>query len=404
MEIAIAGMEDVGYTQAGFAAEATDFTHHLRKCGARDHAVLDDIVGGNAAHSGEGGFAAFPDQGAFGVTLRETNFGGAIFAAEFSDVLHEEFDFGDGAIEFDKEQAAAIGIVGVDSGFSGLDGEVVHHFHGGGEHAGGDDVTDGGARFVGTGKCGEERAHAFGALEDAKNNFGGDAESAFGTDEDAGEIVARDVQRFCAEVDERTVGENDFEAEYVRGGETIFEAVSAAGIFRDVAAYAADGLRRRIGGVEKIVRLDAGSDVEIDDTGFDDDAGVGDVNFEDAIHAGEADDDAVIDRERTAAEAGAGTASDERNVFAMAEAEDGLDLVAGGGEEDGGWEDAEVGEGVAFVGVEFFGRRDEGVRAEDGAELFEEVCLHGGLPSEKDLGSKRRLPDWRRKVKRGGGA
>ena len=33
--------------------------------------------------------------------------------------------------------------------------------------------------------------------------------------------------------------------------------------------------------------------------------------------------------------AGAGAASDEGDAFAMAEAEDGLDLLGGGGEEDG---------------------------------------------------------------------
>ena len=380
MEIAIAGVEDVGYAEACFSAEARDFVHDLRERGARDDAVLDDVVGGDAAHGGESGFATFPDKGAFRVTLRKANFGSAIFAAEFADVLHEEFDFGDRAIEFDKEQAAAIGIVSVDGGFRGLDGQVVHHFDGGGEHAGGDDVTDGGAGFSGAGKRGEERAHAFGAFDDAKNNFCGDAECAFGANEDAGEIVAGGVERFCAEVDEGAIGENDFEAEYMRGGETVFEAVGAAGIFRHVAADAADGLGRRIGGVEKIVGLDARGDIEIDDAGFHGDAGVGDVDFEDAIHARETDDDAVIDGERAAAESGAGTSGDEGNAFAMAEAEDGLHLLGSGGQEDGGWEDAEVGEGVAFVGMEFFGGGDEGVRAEEGAELLEEVCLHGGWP------------------------
>ncbi len=66
------------------------------------------------------------------------------------------------------------------------------------------------------------------------------------------QIVAGRVERFAAEVDQRAVGQNDFEAEDVRGGEAVFQAVRAAGVFRDVAADAAHGLRRGIGRVEVI--------------------------------------------------------------------------------------------------------------------------------------------------------
>ena len=264
-------------------------------------------------------------------------------AADCVDIGHEGGDFGDGAIEFDEEEGAAHGVVGVDGGFGGLDGEVVHHFDGGGQHASGDHAANGGAGFVGAGECGEERLHGFGALDDAENHFCGDAESAFGADENAEEIVAGRVERFSAEVDERAIGENDFEAEDVRGGESVFEAMRAAGIFGDVAADAARGLRRGIGGVEIALREDAGGDVEIDDAGLDDDAGVGEIDFEDAVHAREADDDAVFDGERAAAEAGAGAAGDEGSFFAMAEAENGLDFGGGVGEEDGLGHGAEVG-------------------------------------------------------------
>ena len=106
-------------------------------------------------------------------------------------------DFGYGAVEFDEQEPAAVGIVGVDGGFGGLDGEVVHHLDGGGEHAGGDDVADGGAGFVGGVEGGEQRLHAFGALHDAQGDFRGDAERAFGADEDAGEIVTGRVERFA---------------------------------------------------------------------------------------------------------------------------------------------------------------------------------------------------------------
>ena len=62
-------------------------------------------------------------------------------SAERDDAGHLQVDFGARAVEFDQQQAAShCGIVGVDGGFGGLDGEAVHHLHGGGKHAGGDDV------------------------------------------------------------------------------------------------------------------------------------------------------------------------------------------------------------------------------------------------------------------------
>jgi len=301
MEVAVAGVEDVGDADACCGAEARDFAHDFREGGAGDDAVLHDVVGGDAAHGGEGGFAPFPDERALGVGLRDANFGRGVGATDFVDVSHEGGDFGNGAVELDEEKRAAHRIVGVDGGFGGLDGERVHHFDGGGEHARGDDAADGCAGFVGIGKSGEKRLHALGALDDAENHFCSDAESAFGPNENAEEIVAGRVESFSAEVDEGAVGEDNFEAEDVRGGEAVFQAVGAAGVFGDVAADAADGLRGGVGGVEIVMRGDAVRDVEIDDAGLDDDASVGEIDFEDAVHAREADDDAVFYGERTAA-------------------------------------------------------------------------------------------------------
>ena len=77
--------------------------------------------------------------------------------------------------------------------------------------------------------------------------------------------------------------------------------MGAAGVFSDVATDAADGLGGGVGSVEIALREDAGGDVEIDDAGLDDYASVREIDFEDAVHAREADDDAVFDRKRTTA-------------------------------------------------------------------------------------------------------
>ena len=108
--------------------------------GARNDAVLHDVVGRDASHGGEGGFAAFPDDHALGFRLRDANLPRAACGADLANVPHQFVDFGLRAVEFDEQQSAAIGISGVHGGFGGLDGELVHHFDRGGQHSGGDDV------------------------------------------------------------------------------------------------------------------------------------------------------------------------------------------------------------------------------------------------------------------------
>ncbi len=88
VEVAIAGVEDVGDADACCGAEAGDFAHDSREGGPGNNAVLHDVVGGDAAHGGEGGFAAFPDEGALGVGLRDADFGSGVGAANLVDVSH----------------------------------------------------------------------------------------------------------------------------------------------------------------------------------------------------------------------------------------------------------------------------------------------------------------------------
>src|SRR2546427_13231096 len=111
-------------------------------------------------------------------------------------------------------------------------------------------------------------------------------------------------------MDERAIGENNFEAKDVGGRKAILETMRAAGFFRDVAADAADGLGRRVRRIEVFLRLDASGDIQIDDARFDDDARIRKIDFEDTIHAREADYNSVFDGKRAAAQARARPARD----------------------------------------------------------------------------------------------
>src|SRR6202041_2489950 len=97
-------------------------------------------------------------------------------------------------------------------------------------------------------------------------------ESSLGADENSGEIIARSVERFSAEMHERAVGKNNFQSKNMCRCKSVFQAMRAARIFGDVSADAAHRLRRWIGRVEILVRQNAAGDIEIYYAGLDDDA------------------------------------------------------------------------------------------------------------------------------------
>ena len=331
--------------------------------GAGDDAVLHDVVRGEASGGGEGGFAALPDEGAILRVDGEARLPCAVVLCERDDGGHLEVDLGLRAVELDEQESFADGIVGMDGGFGGLDGEAVHDLHGGGELAGGDDVGDGlGGGGDGV-EGGEDDLHGLGLAHDAEGHLGGDAECAFGADEDAEQIVAGGVGGLAAEGDDLAGGKDDGHLEDVGGGEAVLEAVGSAGVLGDVAADGADGLRAGVGRVEEALRGDGGGDVGVDDAGLHGDLLVGEIDVEDAVHAGEADDDGAFGGERSAAEAGACAARDEGDVVLRADADDGLYLLGAARQDDGGGHDAEGGEAVALVGLELVGRGDEARRA-----------------------------------------
>ena len=138
----------------------------------------------------------------------------------------------------------------------------------------------------------------------------------------------------------------------MRGGKSILQAVCAAGILRHVAADAANALRRWVGRIEVAVRGHGFRNVRIDDAGLDDNALVGDIDFQDAIHAGEADDDSALRWQRAAAQSGPRSTRDKRNAVLGADANDGLDLLGAARKHNGVRHGAEVGQAIALIGLE----------------------------------------------------
>src|SRR6266404_376909 len=119
----------------------------------------------------------------------------------------------------------------------------------------------------------------------------------------------------------------------MRGGKSIFQAMRATRIFRHVPTNAANRLRRRIGRIKIFLRRDAIGDIKIYYAGLHSYAGIRKIHFKDFVHAGQADYDAVFYGEGAAAEPGAGAAGYEGNFFAVADANNFLDLLGGIGEQ-----------------------------------------------------------------------
>ena len=73
----------------------------------------------------------------------------------------------------------------------------------------------------------------------------------------------------------------------------------------------------------------------IDDAGLNGDPLVGDVDGEDTVHAGEADDDAACGWERATRESGAGAPGNKGDAMLGTDADDGLNFVPGAGQDHG---------------------------------------------------------------------
>ena len=177
-------------------------------------------------------------------------------------------------------------------------------------------------------------------------------------------------------------------------GEAVLQAVRAAGVLGDVAADRADLLARRIGRVEVAVRRDRTRDVEVRDAGLDDDAPALEVDLEDAVHAGERDDDAARDRRRASREPRAGAARDERDTRRVARADDRLHLLGRRGQCDELGDRAVPGQPVALVDAELLELRDDVLAPERAPQLLDEgrvdphACqLYGDQNSSNAAGS-----------------
>ena len=171
------------------------------------------------------------------------------------------------------------------------------------------------------------RARVFRLSQNAHRHFGDDAEQALRAGNDAEQIVARRNRDGCRRAAHLAGYQHQFAAEHVVGGDAVFEAMHAAGIFRDVAADGAGDLRRRIRRVIEARVLTAWRDREIGDAGLDHGDAIVEIDGADAIEFGHAEQDAVAERQRAARQRGSRPARHHLDAFAVAIAQHRGDLL-----------------------------------------------------------------------------
>ena len=148
--------------------------------------------------------------------------------------------------------------------------------------------------------------------------------------------------------------------------------MGAAGVLGDVAADRAHLLARRVGRVEEAVGRNRPRHVEVRHAGLDAHPPVGGIDLEDAVHARQADDDALGDRHGSAGEARPRSARDERRPVGAAHPHRGLHLLGRARQDDRERHRPVAREAVALVHPKLCGLRDDGVRAERALEIGDE--------------------------------
>ena len=277
-------------------------------------------------------------------------------------------------IKLDKKHRLGLArIADMDEILGRLDGGLVHHFHAARNDAGRDDFGDAGARRLARIEGDHQRARAFGLLQDADGDFGDDAEHALRADDEAEQIIAVGIEMRAAEPDDLAGHQHHFDAEHIIGGEAIFEAMHAAGIFGDIAADRAGDLRGGVGGVIKAPMLDRAGDRRIGDAGLDDGDAVVEIDLLDAVELHHRNKDAVLKRQGAAGQRGAGAARHDLDVVGMAPGKDGLEFFDGRGQHHGERQVGVGGEAVALIGAPADFAVDDAFAAHDFAQGGDDV-------------------------------
>ena len=160
--------------------------------------------------------------------------GGREYFVHGEDVVRDLFV---DAVHFAQQQGLAVErVAGVDEGLGSLDGEAVHHLQAGRDDPGGDDVAHRGTGLGHVVERGQHHLRALGSRQQLDRDFGDHRQHALGSGHQRQQVVARTVERVAADFKQFAGDGPGAQLEDVVYGETVFQAVHAARVFRHVAA------------------------------------------------------------------------------------------------------------------------------------------------------------------------
>src|SRR5437588_8116463 len=308
VQVAIAGVKDVADGESVLAGGLADEIESGRDLGARHHAILHVIGGADAAHGAKGVFAALPEQIALLGGAGHAKFARAAEQAGFANLLDLRFHGLANAFEFDEQHGGGIhGIARVRGFFHHAEHDAIQHLdRDRGDGAGGD-FGHGAARVFAGFVNSQDSFHQFGFAHQPDGHLGDQGHGAFGAGEQAREVVAGQVGQ-AAGLNHFAMGQHQFQAQYVVGGDPVGQSVRAAGVFGHVAADGAGALAGRVGRIEVAAAFHGSGDIEIDHARLHHGALVFEIDFQNAVHAGEGDHHASLARNGAAGKPGPGAA------------------------------------------------------------------------------------------------
>ena len=386
MQIAVAGVKHVGDGKIVFFREIADPRQGFRQRAARDGAVHAEIVGRNPSHRRKCGLAPGPEQVALTFRIGNLTRGRPAALRDRFDPADQLVDLDARTIELDDQQRLDVErIARMHKGFGGVDRGLVHHLHAARDNAGADDAGDAFAGRLDLGKAHHQRPRRLRLLQDPHRDFRDDAEQPLGARDDAHQIVAAIFGRLAADSQDFAGHQNDLAAQHVVGGHAVFQAMHAAGIFRDIASDRAGDLRRRVGRVVETGMRHRLADGEVGHAGFGHHDAVVEIDLADALEFAEAEQHAVGKWQRATGQRGAGAARHHLDALLKAIFQHFRDLLGGVRQHHDHRRLTVRGQGVGLVGQHLgravddaLARHDRAQRRHDGVATIKHRGIRGG--------------------------
>ncbi len=232
-------------------------------------------------------------------------------------------------------------------------------------------------------EIGDHRGQGLLGRHQPQRHLGDHAQRALAADEQLGQAQPGNVlQTGPTEPDRGAVGQHHLNAKYVVGGDAVFHAAQPAGVGRDVAADAADLIRRRVGRVPQAVLGDGLLHLGVEQPGLAD-RGTRDGVDDDVAHLLRRQHDSAVDRGGATGQTGAHAAGHHRYLVGGRPPQNGLHLFGPQRAHDGqGFARRRIQRAVLPVSLGDRGIGDDHSLGQLGNQAGQRISGHGSDPTD----------------------